>query len=262
MREKPCLSKEVLKFNELITICLNRFGSGIRTEKADAKVPGAGTYHPNLIEVPVKPHRDMPKSQRFKLGANQIASGPWPGPAAYRLPEPKGAAQYSLGARFDEKRVPMFKKEDGSRFDSAIRAKPHLRPKKVDGPGPGDYIMPSSIKQKPRHARSTQGSTFGGGSRDWSDLPQNTPGPTAYSQLYPKPPEQRAFSNDGYSFPKEGEKGGHGGFLKISANPGPGNYNPQLQKSGTSKPMLGGKTDPLRDKDSGVPGPGKYDPAN
>ena len=241
---------------------MNRFGSGIRTEKADAKVPGAGTYHPNLIEVPVKPHRDMPKSQRFKLGANQIASGPWPGPAAYRLPEPKGAAQYSLGARFDEKRVPMFKKEDGSRFDSAIRAKPHLRPKKVDGPGPGDYIMPSSIKQKPRHARSTQGSTFGGGSRDWSDLPQNTPGPTAYSQLYPKPPEQRAFSNDGYSFPKEGEKGGHGGFLKISANPGPGNYNPQLQKSGTSKPMLGGKTDPLRDKDSGVPGPGKYDPAN
>ena len=82
---EPCLSKDVILFVELIIICLIRFGTGIRTEKADAKVPGAGTYHPNLIEVQQKPHRDMPKSERFKLGANQIASGPWPGPAAYKV---------------------------------------------------------------------------------------------------------------------------------------------------------------------------------
>ena len=31
-----------------------RFGSGVRTQKKDPKVPGAGTYHPNLIEVQKK----------------------------------------------------------------------------------------------------------------------------------------------------------------------------------------------------------------
>lgn len=134
---------------------MNRFGSGVRTEKADAKVPGAGTYHPNLIEPPKKPHADFAKGERFKLGANKIASIGWPNPHTYKVPEPKGSAKYTLGARFDEKRVPMFKKADGSRFDSQIRAKPHLHPKKVDGPGPGDYIMPSSIKHSHRHSRST-----------------------------------------------------------------------------------------------------------
>ncbi len=34
----------------------------------------------------------------------------------------------------------------GSRFDSDIRSKDHIRPKKKDGPGPGSYVMPSSIK--------------------------------------------------------------------------------------------------------------------
>ena len=70
------------------------------------------------------------------------------------MPEKKGTAKYTLGARFDEKRVPMFKKADGSRFDSAIRAKPHLQPKKVDGPGPGDYQLPSSIRDVRRPANS------------------------------------------------------------------------------------------------------------
>ena len=49
----------------------------------------------------------------------------------------------------------MYKKADGSRFDSQIRAKPHLAPKKADGPGPGDYALPSSIKQVRRPANST-----------------------------------------------------------------------------------------------------------
>ena len=154
----------------------------------------------------------------------------------------------------------MYKKADGSRFDSAIRAKPHLRPKKMDGPGPGDYELPGAVRVHKRNASSTQHSTFGGANRDWSDLPQNTPGPTAYSQIYPKPPEQRAFSNDGYSFPKDGEKSPTGGFLKIAANPGPGSYNPDLLKNGTSKPMLGGSIEPEKLKDNGVPGPGMYDP--
>ena len=57
----------------LITICMYRFGTGVRTEKADAKVPGAGTYHPNLIETNPKPHTDMPKSKRFEQGLHQKA---------------------------------------------------------------------------------------------------------------------------------------------------------------------------------------------
>ncbi len=34
----------------------------------------------------------------------------------------------------------------GSRFDSDVRSKDHLHPKKKDGPGPGSYDMGSSIR--------------------------------------------------------------------------------------------------------------------
>ena len=34
----------------------------------------------------------------------------------------------------------------GSRFDSDVRSKDHIRPKKVDGPGPGSYALQGSIK--------------------------------------------------------------------------------------------------------------------
>lgn len=34
----------------------------------------------------------------------------------------------------------------GSRFDSDVRSKDHINPKKKDGPGPGSYALPSSIK--------------------------------------------------------------------------------------------------------------------
>lgn len=69
-----------------------------------------------------------------------------PGPGAYSIKPTNTAPNYAFGGRFDEKREPMRKREDGRRFDSQILAKPHLQPKKVDGPGPGDYIQPSSIK--------------------------------------------------------------------------------------------------------------------
>ena len=118
----------------------------------------------------------------------------------------------------------------------------------------------SSIKPTLRHSQSTQISTFGQGSRAWNDLPQGNPGPNAYSELYPKPPEHRAYTNDGFSFPKQGSDKGNDGFLKISLTPGPGRYEPKLPKSGTSKPMLGGKDQRIDEpeKDNGVPGPGMY----
>ena len=64
----------------------------------------------------------------------------------------------------------------GSRFDSDVRSKDHIRPKKKDGPGPGSYVLPSSISvSQPRKKP-----TFGTAKRDWSDLPKNLPAPNAY----------------------------------------------------------------------------------
>lgn len=34
----------------------------------------------------------------------------------------------------------------GSRFDSSVRSKDHIRPKKKDGPGPGSYNLGSTIR--------------------------------------------------------------------------------------------------------------------
>lgn len=113
-----------------------------------------------------------------------------PGPGAYAVNMPIGGSSYSLGTRFDEKRVPMYKKADGSRFDSMLRAKPHLKPKKVDGPGPGDYKLPDSVKTKYRAEVSKQESTFGNG-RQRSASPGKrkqewiNPGPGNYNHVFP-----------------------------------------------------------------------------
>ena len=40
--------------------------------------------------------------------------------------------------------APMFSL--GSRFDSDVRSKDHIRPKKKDGPGPGSYELPGSVR--------------------------------------------------------------------------------------------------------------------
>ena len=52
------------------------------------------------------------------------------GPGAYSVKMAMNVPQYSFGTR----------------FNSSIRNKDHLRPKKVDGPRPGAYKLPSSIK--------------------------------------------------------------------------------------------------------------------
>ena len=75
----------------------------------------------------------------------------------------------------------------GSRFDSDVRSKDHLRPRKKDGPGPGSYELPSSIKVFRSPSESTSSTdknfkktTFGTAERDWSDLPKGTPAPNNY----------------------------------------------------------------------------------
>jgi len=68
---------------------------------------------------------------------------------------------YTMGVKKEEKRendnlgpgsylikaantAPLFTM--GSRFDSDVRSKDHIKPKKKDGPGPGSYSLPPSIK--------------------------------------------------------------------------------------------------------------------
>ena len=59
------------------------------TEKRDAKVPGAGTYHPNLIEQRDKKVNKLPNTQRFKPLPNEKTAFNWPSAAAYKLPVEK-----------------------------------------------------------------------------------------------------------------------------------------------------------------------------
>ena len=52
----------------------------------------------------------------------------------------------------------------GSRFDSSVRSKDHIRPKKKDGPGPGSYALGSSIRTTASSTVSDSGkksTTFG-----------------------------------------------------------------------------------------------------
>lgn len=65
----------------------------------------------------------------------------------------------------------------GSRFDSDVRSKDHIKPRKKDGPGPGSYAMPSTLKVVPKSNKNT----FGKANRDWSNLPKNTPAPNHYN---------------------------------------------------------------------------------
>ena len=77
------------------------------------------------------------------------------GPGQYPIKLASGGPSYQFGSRFDDKRVPPTGvKADGTRFDSALRAKPHLKPKKVDGPGPGDYKLHDSVQTKRRDTNS------------------------------------------------------------------------------------------------------------
>jgi hypothetical protein len=66
----------------------------------------------------------------------------------------------------------------GSRFDSDVRSKDHLKPRKAEGPGPGSYALPSAMKI----AKSTNDkTTWGKAKRDWSDLPKGIPAPNNYN---------------------------------------------------------------------------------
>lgn len=92
---------------------------------------------------------------------------------------------------------PFFK--FGTRFNSSVRSTNHINPTKVDGPGPGAYKMPSSIRVNQNHPKSVGRTTFGTSGRQYSDLPKDLPAPNQYrpvvftkgsfSYTIPRPPE-------------------------------------------------------------------------
>ena len=159
--------------------------------------------NPKFLQIRLqKPY----KRANTGVGKTQKPTMDRPGPGQYPIKLGPSGPQYQFGSRFDDRRVPPTKvNADGSRFDSALRAKPHLKPKKVDGPGPGDYKLPSSIRIKERSAGSIQESTFGTGREPDHEPNQNTaknfvkPGPAHYNHVYadvrsyPKPHQEAGY---------------------------------------------------------------------
>ena len=104
----------------------------------------------------------------------------------------------------------------GSRFNSSIRSKDHLRPKKIDGPGPGSYKLPSGLKTGKRTVSSHDSfktTTFGNAKRGFVENNAN-PGPDRY--------DVNKFTEAAYtySFPK----GNRGELNKNNDVPGPDQY--------------------------------------
>ena len=139
----------------------------------------------------------------------------------------------------------------GSRFDSDVRSKDHLKPRKKEGPGPGSYELPGCV----RVAKSTKRATFGMAERDWSDLPKHSPAPNNYY------PNKFTEATHQYSFPKA-MKSDEARLYKSSFTPGPGAYEIRKddKQEGPAKSFLGGALEEKDKIDNGVPGPGHYNP--
>ena len=68
----------------------------------------------------------------------------------------------------------------GSRFGNRVGNKDHLRPKKVDGPGPGAYKMPKQYQEGKKPFDAVKRTTFGTAARGADDLPKDNPSPAKY----------------------------------------------------------------------------------
>ena len=90
------------------------------------------------------------------------------GPGYYPIHKPSTGQIYSFG----------------SRFNSSIRNKDHLKPAKVDGPGPGAYKLPGSVQVHKAHPAAVSRTTFGTSAREFSDLPKDVPGPNKIGRAH------------------------------------------------------------------------------
>lgn len=76
------------------------------------------------------PKNKCPKPGEKILQKEEPGNDDGLGPGAYQVKIPNNVPIYSFGTR----------------FNSSIRNKDHLKPTKVDGPGPGAYKLTSSIR--------------------------------------------------------------------------------------------------------------------
>jgi hypothetical protein len=104
-------------------------------------------------------------------------------------------------------------------FGSDIRSKDHLNPKKTDGPGPGDYKLPSSFKIAPRRGQYT---SWGKSRREDLAKKDNFPAPATY---YPAKTTETAVM---YGFPMAGAE--NDPRSQAFPTPGPGAYEVRKDK--------------------------------
>ena len=115
--------------------------------KAENKYHGPGT---EAIKSSFRPYPYLKPKNTLDKKTTKPAQN-FPGPGQYAQNLKVAGPQYQFGSRFDDKReAPTHVRADGTRFNSSLRTKPHLKPQKVDGPGPGDYAAPDSVVTKKR----------------------------------------------------------------------------------------------------------------
>ena len=129
----------ILNSSILFVCSFNRFGTSMRKDRDREDWPAPGTHNLPSYTKGSRTHfskRDTGKDQILdprklaEIRKKLSAKGDGLGPASYPLQKVASGPLFTFG----------------SRFESTLGSKSHLKPKKVDGPGPGAYKLPSSIK--------------------------------------------------------------------------------------------------------------------
>ena len=161
------------------------------------------------------------------------------GPTSYSAKYPSSAPVYSFG----------------SRFGARVGNKEHLKPTKVDGPGPGAYRMPKQYQAGTRLVEALRETTFGTAPRGFSDLPKANPSPAHYRPVH-FTEASHAFSIPRAPNPIEMQQ------KKALQNlPGPHEYDLKaLTMAENKRPIMmkGQNVCDIKLKDNGVPGPASY----
>jgi hypothetical protein len=173
-----------------------------------------------------------------ELRKKHVAKGDGLGPGSYPIPKTNSGPIHTFG----------------SRFESSLGSKSHLKPKKVDGPGPGAYKLPGSLNLRARHPSAVGRTTFGTAGREFSDLPQDTPAPNKYHVA------KFTEAAHGYTFPLA-IRGDDTQAQKRARMPDPHTYvnkNEMRLQNRQAKSILGGRLEEKQLEDNGIPGPGAY----
>jgi hypothetical protein len=123
----------------LFILLIHRFGTSTRKDvRRNVNWPGPGdTNVPEYTtagrKIKLQTQITDPEAlKQARLNINKQDDGL--GPGQYNAKLPNNAPVHSFGTR----------------FNSSVRSKDHLKPRKVDGPGPGAYKLPSSVKVEKR----------------------------------------------------------------------------------------------------------------